>query len=306
MTQNTADKVRFKHRFEYFVVKLLKNGVLKASEKTLPLYQSAIFSLLYNIFRVHHKVVQTNLKIAFPDLTKEEQSQLLIANYRWAAQVAVAILRMDYWKGKTAEYVSFQNLSVLDEALSEDKGVLLISGHLGHWEMIVPCLAEKGYQMHVYVGRQNNPLIDELQNRTRGSFGVKTIGKGDSTGIQFMRVLKKQNVLAINVDQNDRKSDTFVKFFGKAAATPKSVAGFHLIRKSPIVLTFGLFVGDKLEIHFQKLHCPIIGNKEQDQFNVTQAISDVIETFVRKYPEQYFWMHRRWRTRPPDDPESVY
>ena len=101
MDQDVPGKVRLKHRFEHVVVKWLKHRVLKASEKTLKRYQSVIFILLYTIFRVHHKVVQTNLHIAFPHLTKEQHTNLLIANYRWAAQVAVAILRMDHWKGKT-------------------------------------------------------------------------------------------------------------------------------------------------------------------------------------------------------------
>lgn len=306
MIEEATEKIRFKHRFEYFTVKLLKSGVLRASEKTLKVYQFVIFGLLYYVFRVNYKIVQTNLNIAFPHLTKEEQKQLLIANYHWAAQVAVAILRMDKWKGKTAEYVSFDNLSVLDEALSEDNGILLISAHLGHWEMIVPALAEKGYQMYIYVGEQSNPLVDDLQNQTRGSFGVETIGKSDSARFKFLRILRKQNILAYNPDQNDRKSETFVKFFDKTATLPRSTAGFHIARKSPIVIAVAPFVGDKLEIYFERLTCKQTGDKEQDQLNITQEISNIFEKFVRQYPEQYFWMHRRWKTRPPDDPDLIY
>ncbi|MBF0278557.1 MAG: lysophospholipid acyltransferase family protein [SAR324 cluster bacterium] len=306
MTDETPAKIRLKHRFEYLLVKTLKNRVLSASEKTLKIYQFAIYVLLYHVFRVNHKIVQTNLNIAFPDLSKEAQKKLLIANYQWSAQVTIALLRMDYWKGKTAEYVSFHNLAALDDALAEENGILLISAHLGHWEIIVPALAEKGYQMYIYVGEQSNPLVDDLQNKTRSSFGVETIGKGDSARFKFMRILRKRNILAMNVDQNDRKSDTFVKFFNKAAAVPKSAAGFHIARKSPILTAFGVFVGNKLEIHFERMLCEQTGDKEKDQLKITQEISNLIEKYVRKYPDQYFWMHRRWKTRPADDPEWVY
>ena len=306
MAEEIFFKIRFKHRFEFLLVKLFKSGVLRASEKTLKVYQFIIFGLLYYVFRVNHKIVQTNLEIAFPELSQLAQKKLLIANYHWSAQMAVAILRMDYWKGKTAEYVSIHNLTVLDDALSEDSGVLLISAHLGHWEMIVPALAEKGYQLHIYVGAQSNPLVDKLQNQTRSSFGLQTIGKGDFARFKFIRILRKQNILAYNPDQNDRKSETFVKFFNKAATLPKSTAGFHLARKSPIIMAFAPFCGDKIEIYLQRLKYERTGNKEEDQFNITQEISNVFEKFVRLYPEQYFWMHRRWKTRPPEDPGPVY
>ena len=306
MAEKISAKTRFKHRFEYLIVKLLKKGVLHASKKTLKVYQFVIFALLYFVFRVNYKIVDTNLTIAFPELTQKARKKLLIANYRWSAQMAVAMLRMDYWRGKTAEYVSFHNLAVLDEALSEDNGVLLISAHLGHWEMIVPALAEKGYPLHVYVGAQSNPLVDKLQNQTRGSFGVDTIAKGDTARFKFIRVLSNKEILAYNPDQNNRKSKTFVQFFNKAATLPKSTAGFHLARKSPIVMIFAPFVGDKLEIFLQRLNYEQAGNKEEDLFNITEKISNVYEKYIRLYPEQYFWMHRRWKTRPPEDPDPIY
>ncbi len=306
MTEKAPAKTRFKHRFEYFFFKTFKNRVLRASERTLKFYQFVTFLMLYHVFRFHHKIVQTNLNIAFPNLTKEEQKKLLIANYHWLAQMIIAIMRMDYWKGRTAEYVSFHNLAILDEALSEDKGVLLIGAHLGHWEMIVPALTEKGYQLSMYVGGQSNPLVDNLQNQTRSSFGAEAIRKGDSVGIKLMRALRKQNILAYMPDQNDRKSETFVKFFDKTAAAPSSTARFHFARKSPIITAFCLFIGDKLEVFFEKLKYEQTGDNEQDQLNITQEVSNVIEKFVRRYPNQYLWIHRRWKTRPPDDPDLIY
>ena len=305
MTPPVPEKIRLKHRVEYAVVKFFKERAGRASEKTLKHYQSLLFALLY-LFRVSHKVVQTNLNIAFPELTKKARAKLLLSNYQWTAKVAVEILHLDFWKGKTAEYVNFHNVSALDEALLEQKGVLLISGHFGHWQMIGPALVEKGYRVHVYMGKQSNPLVDKLHNENQQSFGVQTIRKGTAARFEFMRILKNENILAMSVDQNDHKSDTFVNFFGKLATLPKSVAGFHLLKKSPIVLAFCPFIGGKPEIFFQRLHCPLTGNKAQDQFAITQEISHMTEAFVRKYPEQYFWMHRRWRTRPPGEAETIY
>ena len=76
---------------------------------------------------------------------------------------------MDTWKGRTSEVTTFHNLKILDEALNERKGVLLVSGHFGNWEIIPPALAELGYPIAMYVGRQTNPLTNELQNFTRSN-----------------------------------------------------------------------------------------------------------------------------------------
>ena len=96
---------------------------------------------------------------------------------------------MDAWKGRTSELVYFQNPEILDQALSEKKGVLLISGHFGNWEIIPPALAEKRYKVVMYVGRQTNPLTNTLQNTARAGFGVETIDKGKRATLQMGRAL---------------------------------------------------------------------------------------------------------------------
>lgn len=305
-TDVVEQKITRRHRIEYAVANFVKQRVLRASDRLFGIYQQGLFLLLYHVFRVNRKVMQANIDIAFPERSPEEKESLIRANYQWAARVSLEILRMDSRRGKLSQYISFHNLKALDEALEEEKGILLISGHFGHWEVIVPALAEHGYDMFIYVGAQSNPLVDDMHNTTRASFGATTIGKSDSARFKFMRVLRKRNILAMLPDQNDRKSDTFVNFFGKSASMSRSIAGFHIARKSPIVVSYCVFVEGQVEIHFERLHCQRTDDKEQDQLNITQQISDGIESFVRKYPDQYFWMHRRWRTRPPDDPKSVY
>lgn len=299
-------EIRRKHKFEYFIVQMLKKGFINASSTALKFYEFLFFFLFCFVFRVKRKVIQTNLNIAFPELSEAERHHIMVENYRWFAHVTIAIIRMDLLKGKTEQAVTVHGLSELDEALSENKGILMVSSHLGHWEIVVPALAERGYNMHIYVGEQKNPLVNAMHNKTRGSFGAHTIDKSRSAPLQMMRILKKQNILALAVDQNDHKAGFFVKFFDKEAASPRSVAGFYLARKSPLIVSSCFFVGDKVEMHFDRLEVELIGDKEQDQLNITQAISAAFEKNIRKHPEQYFWMHRRWKTRPPHDSAPVY
>merc|ERR1711969_29268 len=183
---------------------------------------------------------------------------------------------MDAWKGRTSEIAKCHNLEILDQALSEQKGVLLISGHFGNWEMIPPALAELGYPVTMYVGRQTNPLTNELQNTARANFGVETIDKGKRATLQMGRALAANKIIAMLIDQNDNKSDLFVNFFEKFASSSKGTAAFHLLRKSPVVLVTCPYVGDHLEISFQRITFDLSGEQAKDTLAVTQKITSAL------------------------------
>ena len=262
--------------------------------------------LLYHCLRICRKIVKINLEFAFPKLSSMERKKIARENYRWFARFCMDVLHMDAWKGRTSEMVFCQNPELLDQALSEKKGVLLISGHFGNWEMIPPSLAEKGYKVVMYVGRQTNPLTNQLQNTARAGFGVETIDKGKRATLQMGRALSENKIIAMLVDQNDNKSDLFVNFFGKLASCSKGTAAFHLLRRSPVVLVTCPYVGNRIEINFQHITFKLTGDQEKDTQEVAQKITSALENVIRQYPEQYFWMHRRWRARPPDDSEKIY
>jgi len=297
---------KFRHRLEYFIFSRLKRWGKDASEKSLVNGALILDGLLYYFLRVCRRIVKINLDLAFPKLPSTERKNIARENYRWFARFCMDVLHMDSWKGRTSEIVYCQNSEILDQALSEKKGVLLISGHFGNWEIIPPTLAEKGYKVVMYVGRQTNPLTNQLQNSARASFGVETIDKSKRATLQMGRALAENKIIAMLVDQNDNKSDLFINFFGKLASSSKGTAAFHLLRKSPVVLVTCPYVGNRLEINFQHISFNLTGNQEQDILEVAQKITSALEKVIRKYPEQYFWMHRRWRARPPQDPEKIY
>ena len=120
------------------------------------------------------------------------------------------------------------------------------------------------------------------------------------------RALAENKIIAMLVDQNDNKSDLFVNFFGKLASCSKGTAAFHLLRRSPVVLVTCPYVDNSLEINFQQIQFDLTGNQEKDILEVNQKITSALEKVISQYPEQYFWMHRRWRARPPQDPKKIY
>ena len=108
------------------------------------------------------------------------------------------------------------------------------------------------------------------------------------------------------IDQNDNKSDLFVNFFDKPASSSKGTAAFHLIRKSPIVLVTCPYIDDHYELSFRRISFNLSGKNEEDIKIITQKITSALENVIKKFPEQYFWMHRRWRARPPGDSKPIY
>ena len=302
----TPETFKFRHRLEFTLFNSLKRWGKGASKKTRRRGTILLDGLLYHGLRICRSIVAINLELAFPKFSTVERKQIARENYRWFARFCMDVLHMDAWKGRTSEITKCHNLEILDQALSEKKGVLLVSGHFGNWEMIPPALAELGYPITMYVGRQTNPLTNELQNTARANFGVETIDKGKRATLQMGRALAANKIIAMLIDQNDNKSDLFVTFFEKLASSSKGTAAFHLLRKSPVVLVTCPYVGDHLEISFQRITFDLSGEQEKDTLAITQKITSALENVIRKYPEQYFWMHRRWRARPKGDPEEIY
>ena len=302
----SKESFKFSHHFEHFIFSSLKRWGEGASDKSLVRGALILDNLLYYFLRICRKIVKINLELAFPKLSPMERKKIARENYRWFARFCMDVLHMDTWKGRTSEKAYCQNPEILDNALSEKKGVLLISGHFGNWEMIPPALAEKGYKVVMYVGRQTNPLTNKLQNYARSSFGVETIDKGKRATLQMGRALAENKIIAMLIDQNDNKSDLFVNFFGKLASCSKGTAAFHLLRRSPVVLVTCPYIDNRLEINFQRIPFELTGNQEKDIMEVAQQITSALEKVIRQYPEQYFWMHRRWRARPIQDPEKIY
>ena len=300
------EKHKFRHRLEFALFSSLKRWGEGASEKNLKRGAFLLDLLLYHVLRICRKIVSINLELAFPELSAKERGKFARANYRWFARFCMDVLHMGAWQGRTSEVTKCHNLEVLDLALTENKGVLLVSGHFGNWEMIPSALAELGYPVSMYVGRQTNPLTNELQNTARANFGVETIDKGKRATLQMARALAANKIIAMLIDQNDNKSDLFVNFFAKLASVSKGTAAFHLLRESPVILVTCPYVGDKFEITFQRISFELSGEQEKDNQQISQNITAELEKVIRQYPEQYFWMHRRWRARPPEDSEKIY
>lgn len=187
----------------------------------------------------------------------------------------------------------------LRTALAEGRGVLVFSGHFGHWEMIGLMQPRLGIPFSMVVRPLENARIDGMLARLRREAGNTLIPKRDAArGV--LRALRGKRAVALLIDQNVREGGLFVDFFGVPASTTPALATFALKCGSPIVPVFCSMLPDgRAAIRYLPALQPVRrGSLADDILDLTRACTALIEEEVRRRPEEWFWMHDRWRTRP--------
>lgn len=203
--------------------------------------------------------------------------------------------------------IECEGLENLTSALEQKKGVIIISGHFGLWELVPPWLAINGHDVTVVVRRQNNPEADRWMEEMRCKHGANTTDSG--YGIrEILKSLKKGHILALMVDQDNGKQGIFVKFFNSWASAPTGPAQISLRTGSPIVplALFPNFQGKHILRIFKPIMPTDFSKDLKGQHQLTSSYTAPIEGMIKKHPEQWFWLHRRWKTQPSDAPENQW
>jgi KDO2-lipid IV(A) lauroyltransferase len=193
--------------------------------------------------------------------------------------------------------VEFEGLENIDRALSEKKGAVMIAGHFGSWELMGAATRQKGYPIDFLVGEQHNLLVDDMMNEYRQLMGIGIIKMGVATrGV--IKALRNNRFVAMLSDQDAGRDGTMVSFFGYPASTPKGPAAFALKTDAQIIMGFIIRQDNKKQrIIFEKpIHIQKSEDKEEDIKNLTQAYTSLLEDYIRKYPDHWFWPHRRWKS----------
>jgi KDO2-lipid IV(A) lauroyltransferase len=195
-----------------------------------------------------------------------------------------------------------EGLAELRAALDAGRGVVLVSGHLGNWEIGGAALAVRGVPIDVVAQRQSNPLFDRLVVETRERLGMRVIPRELGTR-QGLRSLREGRLLALVADQDARGGGVFVPFFGRLASTHRGPAMLALRTGAPLFVTRGLlrtpeggYRGGVEEVVVDRE-----GELDDVVERMTAAFTARLEAGVRAAPDQYFWQHRRWKSRPPEE-----
>lgn len=200
--------------------------------------------------------------------------------------------------GNIDRYVKIKGLDIVDKALSQKRGFIVLSAHFGNWELLAGYFGLKRYPVNVLARKLRYEKYDAWVNGLRKGLGVNVIMR-DESAKAILRLLKEGQSIAILADQDISSLDgVFVDFFGRKAFTPSAPVILALATAVPIIPMFIVREKGTHTIHVEEpLELEITGNKDADIMANTQKWSKVIESYIRKYPSQWVWFHERWKTQ---------
>ena len=247
-----------------------------------------------------------NLQLAFPEKTTAEHESLLWTEYRNLGWLLAEFCQMpSYTRERASAFIRYEGLENYLAARDRGKGVLVLTGHLGAWELSSFYHSLAGYPMGVVIRRLDNPLVDELVNRIRCQYGNRVLHKDDfARGL--IAAMRAGDTVGILMDTNmTPPQGVFVPFFGVPACTASGLARVALKTGAAVLPGFLLWEEEERRYvlrFYPELKLTHTGDSEADATANTSLFTAVIEQVVREYPSQWLWMHRRWKTRPPGEP----
>lgn len=269
-------------------------------------------SLLFLLPR-YRKIALNNLKVAFPKTNWKWREEVLKQSCIELARLLVDFGRLPYLSEEWMnQHVDAESLKVIRKHLgSGNPGTILATGHLGSFELLAQAVAMNGVPLRFVVRNFKNRLLDKWWNARRAGFGGKVISREGAFRHAVQAVNSGESV-GILFDQNITANHAvFVEFFNRLAATTKIIGLLALRTKAPvIVISITYTGGDRYRVNctecdFTAIHENETLTKDEKVFHITQEVSKVYEEMIAADPKGWFWMHRRWKTRPPEEHVEV-
>jgi KDO2-lipid IV(A) lauroyltransferase len=243
-----------------------------------------------------------NLRLAFPEKSGAERQQILRQLYRNLGWLLAEFCQMPrYTPETTRSFIRYEGLEHYLAARDEGKGVLILTGHLGAWELSSFYHSLMGYPMSIVIRRLDNPLVDNLVNHIRCLHGNQVLHKDDfARGL--LASMRRGETVGILMDTNmTPPQGSFVDFFGQPACTGTGLA--RIAQKTGARVLPGFLLWEEAtQQYVLRFGAPLClgtsGDVEADAIANTALFTKVIENYVRQYPDQWLWVHRRWKTRP--------
>lgn len=260
--------------------------------------------LWFDVFRFRRNVVLSNLKIAFPEWSEAERIKVGRRSvYMLTENLAEFFLIPSITDDWIRREVVFHGEDNLKKALEVKRGVLLLTLHLAHGDVLGNIVARKGYDVSIITKFFRSPWLNDLWFSIRGAQGVKFIEPhGEKTPFAILKALRANGLVAFVLDQHmGRPYGIEARFFNRPVGTAYGLALFHLKTKSPVVPIYSYENEDgKIHVVFDKpfFYDERLGSREnRDQAiqELTQIYTDKVEEVVRRYPKQWMWVHRRWK-----------
>lgn len=301
-TQTPQGRVSVRERLEFAAVWLLVHLLGLLPRGMARAAGAAVGALAYRALGRLRKVGSRNLRLAFPEKSEAEREVILRVEYRNLGCLMAEFCKMPGYSAEQASrFIRYDGLENYLGARDKGKGVLVLTGHLGAWELSSFYHSLMGMPMGIVIRRLDNPLVDAFVNRIRCLHGNRVIHKDDfARGL--IASMRAGETVGILMDTNmTPPQGVFVPFFRVLACTAAGMA--RIAAKTGAAVVPGFLLWEQSERKYvlrfgEELHVVNTGDAEADAVTNTARFTAVMERYVRQYPEQWLWMHRRWKTRP--------
>jgi len=296
------------HYAQYYGIRGSVAALRRLSFRRASAIGERIGVLGYRPFGIRRAVVERQVGAAFPGLTEPEVARIARASYASLGRTTIeTALLPTYSREEVIELVErTDGWEHVEQALAQGRGLMVVTGHLGNWELGGSYVAARGIPLEAVARRMENPLFDAYLNETRRRIGMTVIHDADAVR-RVPRAMREHHAVAFLVDQGAvGLASTWVPFFGRYAKTPRGPAVFALRLKTPLLFACSLRQPDgRFVIHFEPVPVETTGTLDADVDRIVASYTSTLERWVRRAPEQYFWHHRRWKHQRPGTPPEL-
>jgi len=265
-------------------------------------------ALAYRPLGIRRGVVERQVAAAFPELGRDEVLRIARAAYAHLGRVSIeaALLPSLGPAGLLELFEGVDGWEAVESAMDAGRGLIFVTGHMGNWELGGAYVAARGVPLDAIARRMANPLFDRYLTTTRSRLGMVVVHDAEAVR-RTPRALRDGRAIAFLADQGVLGlASTYVPFFGRPAKTPRGPAVFALRLKVPVLFAVALRQPSGLyRFIVEPVTVEETGDRERDIDAIVAAYTAVLEKWVRRAPEQYFWHHRRWRRQPPGTPPEL-
>jgi len=306
--ERAVKKPTLAHRAEYYAMRATIGGLRALSWDAACKFGEKLGALGYRPLGIRKRVVERQIAAAFPDLNPESVVSLARESYQHLGRtfIETALLNSLGKDGLQKLVETVDGWEEIEDVMSKGKGAVLVTGHIGNWELAGAYVAARGVPLDAIVRGMANPLFDAYLNHTREVIGMTVVHDSEAVR-RTPRSLRAGRAVAFVADQGVMGlASTFVPFFGRPAKTPRGAAVFALRFDVPVVFVVALRKPNgRYRIVVERIEAPQTGERDRDVDAIVARFTQHLEKWVRAVPAQYFWQHRRWRRQPPDTPREL-
>jgi Kdo2-lipid IVA lauroyltransferase/acyltransferase len=285
---------------EYILVLVLEKFICALPWSWALAFGRGLGRFSYSVLAIRKKVACDNLQKAFPEKDQTEIDDIARQNYLHFGQAIIEFLRMPTMSAAYfQEKIRFVPNDFVAGILQQPCGAICLSGHFGNWELLAASLAQAGIAMIGVAKEQRNHLVDRMIARNRRQLGIETVPTGMAVRA-VVKALKQNKFIALLGDQDAHREGVFVNFMGRPSSTAPGPASLALKTGAPII--FGAIVRGENGRHtayLERVDFSDLSSDSPENIKIlTQRHAALLEKYIRHWPEQWFWMHKRWKTKP--------